>query len=213
MTRFLSLMRIQQFPFSQRAAMGQRGATLVEFALVSPILILIILGALQIGIAGWAKSTLENSLRDSARFAVTGADDVASGKTRADAILDLVEKRMSSFPKSGAAPMTLTTKVYPSFEEIGRPEPENDGNGVCDAGESYTDINGNGAFDADAFTTGYGAANQVVIYEVQFPLEAIIPLIGEFLPVANLFNLKASAAVQNEPFTGAAAPEPLVLSC
>ncbi len=193
--------------------MGQRGATLVEFALVSPLLILTILGILQVGLAGWAKSTLENSLRDSARFAVTGADDPASGKSRADAILDLVEQRMSDFPKNPTGVMTLTTKVYPSFEDIGRPEPENDGNGVCDAGESFTDINGNGSFDADAFATGFGAANQVVIYEIQFPLQAIIPLIGEFLPVANLFNLKASAAVQNEPFTGAAAAEPLVIPC
>ena len=45
----------------------------------------------------------------------------------------------------------IQTLVYPSFADIGQPEPFTDANhnGVHDSGESFNDINGNGHWDPD----------------------------------------------------------------
>jgi Flp pilus assembly pilin Flp len=205
-------MRLNFQSARRRLKYSETGVTAVEFALVVPIIIFTIMSVLQIGIAAWAKSTLEISMREAARFAVTGMDDPDSGVTRNLAILEKVKQDMTTFPLAPSRNITLTTKVYPSFEDIGRPEPEDNNNGVCDAGESYTDTNGNGRFDADAARTGFGNANDVVIYEVTFPMNTVIPVVGDMLRNAGFFTLKSSAAVQNEPF-GAATVNPLVLPC
>ncbi len=196
----------------QRLATDTRGVAVIEFALLSPVVILVILGGLQMGLAGWAKSTLENGLRDAARFAITGNDNVDTGLGREAAIKDLIEKRMSSFPLAAGGNIELVTKVYSSFEDVGRPEPEDNGNGVCEPGEHFTDVNGNGVFDMDAARSGYGSANEVVIYTVKYPLRAVVPLVGRLLPTEGVFNLTASATVQNEPY-GIAGSTPAILPC
>jgi Flp pilus assembly pilin Flp len=191
---------------------SQAGVTAVEFALVVPIIIFTVMAVVQLGLAAWAKSTLEISVREAARFAITGSDDIDSGNTRDIAIIRKVQEDMSSFPLVPSQNITVTTKVYSSFEDIGKPEPENNDNGVCEAGESYTDLNGNGRFDADSARTGFGNANDVVIYEVMFPLDSIIPIVGDILRNAGFFNLKSKASSQNEPF-GAITLNPRVLTC
>lgn len=49
--------------------------------------------------------------------------------------------------------------VRPSFGDVGKPEPYVDsspGNGAYDAGEDFTDINGNGQWDSDMGQAGLG---------------------------------------------------------
>ena len=55
-----------------RCARRQRGGTLVEFALVAPLLILLIMAALELAILFWVNLTLQHAVREGARYAVTG---------------------------------------------------------------------------------------------------------------------------------------------
>ena len=48
------------------------GGTLVEFALVAPLMILLIMAALEMAIVFWVNLTLQHAVREGARFAVTG---------------------------------------------------------------------------------------------------------------------------------------------
>jgi len=68
-----------------RAAGGQRhpmrGATVAEFALLTPVLFLLSIGALELGRAVWAKHALTYVARDAARYASvrsTNSDDPAT---------------------------------------------------------------------------------------------------------------------------------------
>jgi hypothetical protein len=49
-----------------------RGGTLVEFALVAPLVILLIMAALELSILFWVGLTLQHAVREGARYAVTG---------------------------------------------------------------------------------------------------------------------------------------------
>jgi hypothetical protein len=189
-----------------------RGASVVEFALIGPMFILVIFIVLQIGMIGWAKSSLETAVRDAARFAVTGA--TGTGPSRDASIIAGIESRMSMFHLVPGQHITLTSKSYPSFADMAQPEKmKNDANsnGVCDAGDTYFDYNGNGIHDADMAKLGYGGPDDVVMYNVTFPLDPIVPASASLFHFGSVFNLQATAAVQNEPF--GTAPALAVLSC
>lgn len=49
----------------------QRGQALVEFAIVIPVFMLILAGVIQGGVLLWADNTLNQAVRDTARFAAT----------------------------------------------------------------------------------------------------------------------------------------------
>jgi len=48
---------------------GQRGAAAAEFALVLPLFLLLVVGAIDFGRAFWAKNTLANVAREATRYA------------------------------------------------------------------------------------------------------------------------------------------------
>jgi Flp pilus assembly protein TadG len=51
---------------------GERGSAFVEFALVSPLLLLLMFGVLDFGRLFFTQLTLQHALREAGRFAVTG---------------------------------------------------------------------------------------------------------------------------------------------
>jgi Flp pilus assembly protein TadG len=55
----------------RRPRTGSRGQSLAEFALVFPIFMLMLGGAIQFGIIFWGQNTLNQIVRDAGRFAVT----------------------------------------------------------------------------------------------------------------------------------------------
>lgn len=55
-----------------RPARRERGGTLVEFALVAPLVILLIMAALELAIVFWVNLTMQHAVREGVRYAVTG---------------------------------------------------------------------------------------------------------------------------------------------
>ena len=54
---------------------GERGAVALEFAYLAPILILLLIGIVQFGLAMWRISVIESAAREGARIAALGASD------------------------------------------------------------------------------------------------------------------------------------------
>ena len=142
-------------------------------------------------------SVLEGSLRDAARFGITGF--TPTGVNREDVIIDKVQSATM-----GLVPITasnITTLAYSDFSEVGQPEPyidDNPANGMYDAGESFTDVNGNGQWDADMGTPGLGGACDVVVYRVETQWSLMLGLMAS--SVGQTIDLTASTAVRNEPY-------------
>lgn len=62
---------MSQRPNSSTGRNGRRGQSLAEFAIVFPVLMLIIGGIIQFGVIFWGQNTLNQVVRDTGRWAAT----------------------------------------------------------------------------------------------------------------------------------------------
>lgn len=189
----------RKFGFLGRLWRRREGAAAVEFAFVAPILLLTVVGIMEVAMVLIVSSLIEGGLRDAARFGITGF--VPQGMTREEQITSIIGDATIGLVKM--SDIDIQTLVYPSFAQVGQPEPYTDtnGNGAYDAGEPYTDINGNGQWDADMGAAGVGGPGDIVLYKVKYDLPMMTPLLSTVLggPDGNV-QLSASIAVRNEPY-------------
>jgi len=81
----------------RRFGRDQKGQSVVEFALVVPILLLLVLGIMEFGRAYSANLALQNAVREGARLAVTGATDT-----------QIVQRVKDSAPTLDSSRLTVT---------------------------------------------------------------------------------------------------------
>lgn len=183
--------------FLSKVRRNDDGSAAIEFSFTAPLLILTIVAIMEFSMILFLNAVLEGSLRDAARFGVTGF--TPTGVNREDVIIDKV-----SSATLGLVPITaanVTTLAYSDFSEVGQPEPyidDNPANGIYDTGESFTDVNGNGQWDADMGTPGLGGACDVVVYRVETQWSLMLGLLAS--TVGQDIDLTASTAVRNEPY-------------
>jgi Flp pilus assembly protein TadG len=114
-------------PFVRRHARRRsRGQSLAEFALVFPILMLILGGVIQFGIIFWGQNSLNQVVRDAGRYAVTQMN--CSGPTQ----LDVTNQVATLTSSMGIAKLTSSTVRMPTNGEMvgGQADPISDNNGV-----------------------------------------------------------------------------------
>jgi Flp pilus assembly protein TadG len=176
----------------------QRGSATTEFVVVAMSLIVLTIAVFEIGAVMIVNVLVEGGLREASRAGITGYTPV--GKTREQMILDLLNKHTQGMVTPQTA--TIETRVYPSFAQVGQPEPFVDvnGNGIRDNGESYTDVNGNGAWDADMGVAGLGGPGDVVHYRVSYDWHLLTGLLMPSLSSNGIIRLSASVVVRNEPY-------------
>jgi Flp pilus assembly protein TadG len=169
----------------------------VEFAFVAPVMLLFVIGIVEVAMVLFTWALLEGGVREAARYGITGY--TLAGQTREQLMRAIVGKYTVGMVDMSK--VTVTSLTYKSFANIGQPEPFNDANhnGTRDAGETYTDVNGNGKWDADMGASGAGGPGDVVVYTVSYnwPLMTgyLAQQMGLYIP------LSASYAVRNEPWS------------
>jgi Flp pilus assembly protein TadG len=181
-----------------RLARSRDGVAALEFAFAAPVVILSITGLIELSMVMFVTSLLEGGIRDASRFGITGY--VPDGTTREDQI-----KKILSDATVGLIDMAnavIETKIYPSFNDVGKPEPFTDANsnGNYDAGEPYTDINGNGQWDPDMGKAGVGGPSDIVLYKITSDWNLLTPLMVPLMGSDGKMTLSASVAVRNEPY-------------
>ena len=190
--------RPRLFRVADALGRDRRAATMVEFAMIAPILFILTLGTIELGICFAADILLRNATYTAARVGRTGY--VAENTTRDDMVRNLIANQSSVL--MDASKLNISSKVYGGFGQIHQPEPFNDvnNNGRRDNGESYTDVNGNGQYDTDRGANGLGGSSQIVIYTVTYPWTFFTPLIGRLISSTGTIDLTATAVIQNEPY-------------
>ncbi len=73
-------------PAARGLVRGAEGAQLLEFALVLPMVLVIVFGAADFGAAWALKDKLSNAARDAARIAASQTNDLNSGKNPPDSV-------------------------------------------------------------------------------------------------------------------------------
>lgn len=170
-----------------------RGATIVEFAIVAPVMMMLLMGLCDLAYQIYAQSILSGAMQKAGRDAA-----LQGGGTNAAAL----DKNVQDMVKKIAANATFTvTRVnYDSFSVI-KPEPftDSNGNGVRNAGECFTDVNDNGVWDSDPGLTGQGGANDVTLYTMTVTYPRLFPVAG-LLGWSSTQTISASTLLKNQPY-------------
>lgn len=182
--------------FRMKMLNNTRGTAAIEFAVIAPVLVMLLFGTLEMSIATMVTNVMESATANSSRLGKTGYS--ASGQSRTQTIINAITARAGALINPSL--LTITAKSYKQFDQIGKPEPWTDTNhdGIAQVGE-YTDVNGNGQWDADMGVAGYGNANDVVVYTISYPWRITTPIIAKFFP-SGIYTITTSAVVKNEPY-------------
>lgn len=194
----------------RRCCRCTKGGTALEFAIVALLLFTMFFGIVEYSMYSFANVLLEGSMREASRFGTTGYTPV--GISRDDTIRSVISYRTMGLVNIDDPSFELKVLVYPSFEQIGAPEPFDDNpplgnlNGVYDVGEAYTDINLNGQWDADMGLSSSGGPGDVVLYTVSYDWPLWTYLATAIGGSDGKLPLRASMVVRNEPWTSPPGP-------
>ena len=190
--------------FLRRLRDEQRGATLIEFAIVAPVLCLMLMGAFDIAHSLYVRTVTEGIMQKAGR---DSSLETGSTQSVQDALDQRVRDEVHEIVKS--AKVDTTRRSYRSFAEAKAATPETfndvDGNGACNGGEAYEDANGNKVWDADGGNEGQGGAKDAVYYTVTITYDSLFPL-WKMIGQSQEKTVKASTILRNQPYT-AQAPE------
>ncbi|RVT93171.1 TadE/TadG family type IV pilus assembly protein [Sphingomonas crocodyli] len=171
-----------------------RGAAAIEFALVVPFLLLLIMGLCELAYQGYIQSILTGAVEKAGRDSTIQGADI---DTIDDQVLTQVQQ---AAPRAVFSTGFPSRKSYTTFGNI-QPEPFTDlnGDGVRQIGECYTDINNNKAWDADPGSTGAGGASDSVVYTVTISYPRLFPL-AAWMGWTGPQVLTATTTLKNQPY-------------
>lgn len=181
----------------RQLARRQDGVTAVEFAMIAPVFILFVMGIIEFSLIMFVSMVMESATDDTARLGKTGF--VAGGTTRQAEIIADVNNRTAGL--LDPAQIAVTTQVYANFDNVGQPEPcISPPTPPCGGtpGVNFTDVNGNGQWDADMGAAGLGNPGDIVVYTVTYPWPIVTPVMRAFL--GNTYRITARSVVRNEPY-------------
>lgn len=172
----------------------ERGVSAVEFGLLTPVLLLGLMGVFDTGYDMYTASVLEGAIQSAARASTlqnAGGNEATIDGNVTKAVQDIAPGATTAF----------TRTAYHSFSEAGKPEDYTDTNknGKCDAGEPYEDVNENSKWDTDRGAAGFGGARDVVLYQVDvtYPRPfAVASLLGW----PSTYTMTARTVLGNQPW-------------
>lgn len=169
----------------------QRGATVIEFAIVAPVMLLMIFGFLELSYRFYLQAVLQGAVQKAARDST-----IEGGGTKINAIDAVVTGLMSNV--ASKATFKSTRFTFYDFNEVGPPEPFTDTNGneQYDPGECFSDTNGNGYWEGKP---GQGGADDIVQYTMTMTYPEILPL-SSMLHWPAINKISATTTLRNQPF-------------
>lgn len=184
---------------------AQEGVTIVEFALVAPTLLIMLLGAFDVAHTLYMQSVLQGAVQKAAR---DSSLETAAGSTTTPR--DTIDNRVRAqvLQLHNGATVNVSRRFYRSFSDAAaaQAEPFTDAtsgvhkNGICDNGEAYEDKNNNGVWDADGGNAVNAAgARDNVVYVVSVSYPRMFPL-DKLIGGSGTTRLEASTVLSNQPY-------------
>tara|TARA_B110001454_G_scaffold195827_1_gene198346 strand:- start:4748 stop:5359 length:612 start_codon:yes stop_codon:yes gene_type:complete len=180
---------------------NERGAALVEFALVAPVFVMLLMGSLDIGHRLYLQAVLQGTIQKASRDNSLESGTATAMQTTIDTrIRSAVKDLNRSLADSDIA---ITRRYYKTFSTASAAQAETwtdtNTNGTCDNNEPYTDANNNSVWDKDGGNAGQGAARDIAVYNVTVTYPHIFPL-WKMLGSNSINTVKATTVVANQPY-------------
>ncbi|HKP23227.1 MAG TPA: TadE/TadG family type IV pilus assembly protein [Dongiaceae bacterium] len=191
--------RVHAGRFLRRLRRDESGATAIEFAFVSTIVVYLMVAIIEYSMAMTVGNSLEAATNLSSRLGKTGYVDEGAQLDQEETILAEVERRVG--PMIDIEKVEITHEVYNDFTSLTHPDTIVDlnGNGEIDEedGDSWTDVDGDGFMDGGE---GVGIGGEIVVYKVTYPWSVFTPFISQFVGNDGIIMLSAYSVVKNEPY-------------
>lgn len=184
------------------------GSALVEFALVAPVFLALVMGSLEMGYQLYMRNLLEGLMSKAARDMTL---ESAGDATVRSALDESVKNRIREI--HNGANITFKREAFYDFSQVRRRhEPFSDANynGECDPGEIYADLKPNGRFDKNGFRAGWGAAEEAIVYQAKLSYPRLFP-VGALLGLSSTATVETKKLLKIQPF--AAKTEYVVRTC
>lgn len=184
--------------FAKRLCRDERGATIIEFAMVAPVMCMMLMAGFDISHTLYTRSTLQGVVQKTARDATLEEGGDSDTQAALDAKVTAQVKAMHN-----NADIVITRRFYRTFAEAAAQRAETftdtNSNGKCDAGEPYQDENNNSVWDVDGGNAGQGGAKDATLYTVKVSYQRIMP-IWKIIGGSNTAVVTASTILKNQPF-------------
>lgn len=187
-----------------RLIRDERGATIVEFAMVAPIMGLALLGAFDVAHTLYMRGVLQGVVQKTARDSTLETGLESTQQATLDARVRAQVEALAS-----NATTTITRSYYRTFSNAAaarfEPWTDTDGNGTCNGGEPYEDTNNNSSWDSAGGNSGQGGAKDAVIYTVRVSYPRAFPIYN-FVGGSNTTVITATTVLRNQPYGDQAVP-------
>ncbi|MBB3475365.1 TadE/TadG family type IV pilus assembly protein [Sphingomonas sp. BK345] len=181
----------------RRLLHDRTAATAIEFALAAPVLLILVTGGLELGYDAYVRTVVEGEMQRASRSrTLETAGDAAQRAFIENRVRDTVHQLAPT------ASVTFTRRSFRDYAEVDAPfEPFNDvnANGVCDAHETYQDLNNNGRWDERGGNDeSDGNARDVVVYTATVHHARLMPI--AINPLRRERPIVARTAFRNQPY-------------
>ncbi|HMT42904.1 MAG TPA: pilus assembly protein [Chakrabartia sp.] len=184
----------------KRLRKDDRGITVLEFALISPVFMMLLLGTLELGYMTYFKSLMNGVLEEAARRSAVGG--ITSGQTD-DFIRQRIKVLMPAGKRNDNNALTIQKRAFHNFSNVNQPERiTSDTNpvGTYNSTDCYEDANLNGVYDASGGSNGVGGADDIIFYTVTAAFPHLFPIANLFDTNPNL-SIEVNAVIRNQPFS------------
>lgn len=186
------------------------GASAIEFAIIAPVLILLVMGIIEFGLLMFTQIAVESAVGNVARTNTVGN---TGGFPDRVSYVKAELKRQTEGLMYGDNIIIASDVVNTAPASYVQPElclsnPPKLGP-TCPPGVPFEDSNGNGVYDAGTVGTNLGAGGDLVEINVALPWKFFTPVIGRFFRSQNTvgesmlegtYVIRTSAVIKNEPF-------------
>ncbi|WP_165911433.1 TadE/TadG family type IV pilus assembly protein [Sphingomonas sp. PP-CC-3A-396] len=172
---------------------------MIEFAIVAPVLLLMIVGGLGIGHTLYVKSVLDGEMQKAGRD--MSLED-AAGDARRGAIQDRVRKQVREVINNAKIDFEISSfHDYRNAENRVEEYTDSNHDGKCNAGEAYVDANNNGTWDVKGGSNSIGGSKDVVLLTANVSYPSFLPY-GQSL---GIMRVTSSTLLRNQPSNDQAA--------
>jgi Flp pilus assembly protein TadG len=182
-----------------------RGATLIEFAMILPVLMILLMGTFDLGYQSYVTSIVQGALHEASRMATVGNVPMSTIETH-------VQNRLRSFSRN--ATITVRTDSYSDFNGVAVAEPLTTDQGTPNvydqATDCYRDVNGSGKYSRDMGRSGMGGSEDVVRFQVRMTYPRLFPMAG-LLGWSNNVEIVQNTMLRNQPYAGRTVAVPPIL--
>lgn len=171
------------------------GVTIIEFALLAPVLMVMLFGLLDLAHSMYTAQMLQGAIQKASRDST-----IEGASTNASTLDGRVSQAVLAIAPGST--VSFNRKSYSNFTSASRPENYDDlnNNGTCDNGEAFEDANKNGSWDQDIGTAGFGGARDAVLYTVTVAYKRLFP-IAAFIPgQTKTITMTSSNILRNQPY-------------